>query len=155
MSAIKLDKLILKNILLLNNNIPEANAKYWVTVDEMRERLVGCGVDKVLTVDIIADALKWANRGGCLLTNRKDGRTNYYRPACYSHEAGAPSDQRINLAGSKRVPISPDRNFYKTKKDTSEMLDMVNRALVTFDNECEVQHKQQRIQLRLKKLMHL
>ena len=111
MSGIKFDKLVLKNILLLNNNIPQENAKYWVTVEEMRERLVGGGVDKALTVDIISDALRWANRNSCLLTNRKDGRTNYYRPACYSHEVGSPLDQRINLVGSKRVPISPVRNY--------------------------------------------
>ena len=77
----KLDKSVLKSILILNHHIPAENMKYWVTVDEIRDRLVHCGVDRALSSDMVFQALSVVNRSGILMTKRPDGNTKYYRPS--------------------------------------------------------------------------
>ena len=125
----------MKNIFILNNQTPRQNNKYWVTIEEMRDRLIHCGIDKALTTNMIAEALKKVSRGESFLTRRHEGKTPYYRPAIYSNKSGTPHDQRIHLKGSKRLPITPQRDYFKSTKDTANTLAMVNKALVQFDND--------------------
>ena len=79
MSDVKLDIQVLKNILQLNSALPDDYKKCWITVDEMRERLVHCGVDKALTTDILMTALTRANRSGVILEKRpqKERRSTF------------------------------------------------------------------------------
>ena len=141
MSDIKLEKDVMKNILILNNQTPRENNMYWITIEEMRDRLVHCGVDKALTTNMIGEALKKVNRGESFLTRRHEGKTPYYRPAIYSNESGTPNDQRIVLKGSKRLPITPQRDYFKSTEQTVNMLAMVNQALVQLDNDSHSQCK--------------
>ena len=141
MSDIKLEKDVMKNILILNNQTPRENNMYWITIEEMRDRLIHCGVDKALTTNMIGEALKKVNRGESFLTRRHEGKTPYYRPAIYSNESGTPNDQRIVLKGSKRLPITPQRDYFKSTEQTANMLAMVNQALVQFDNDSHSQCK--------------
>ena len=79
MSDIKLEKDVMKNILILNNQTPRENNMYWITIEEMRDRLIHCGVDKALTTNMIGEALKKVNRGESFLTRHHEGKTPYYR----------------------------------------------------------------------------
>ena len=97
MSDIKLEKDVMKNILILNNQTPRENNIYWITIEEMRDRLVHCGVDKALTTNMIGEALKKVNRGESFLTRRHEGKTPHYRPAIYSNEAGLPMINELFL----------------------------------------------------------
>ena len=93
MSDIKLEKDVMKNILILNNQTPRQNNKYWITIEEMQDRLIHCRVDKALMTNMIAEALKKVNRGESFLTRRHEGKTPYYCPAIYSNESRTPNDQ--------------------------------------------------------------
>ena len=73
MGEIKLEIAVLKSLLMLNNGLPENNNKYWITIEEMRERLIHCGVDRALTTDILRQALKKVNRGEAIMTKRPEG----------------------------------------------------------------------------------
>jgi hypothetical protein len=60
-----------KSIVLLNHHIPADKAKLWVTATEMRDRLVHCGVHQTLTVDMVVDALRRANKDETLIRKRQ------------------------------------------------------------------------------------
>ncbi len=68
-------------------------------MEEMHDRLVHCGVDKSLNVDILAKAINNANRGSNILLLTSMGRINFYRPAKSAGEPGTPKDQRASENG--------------------------------------------------------
>jgi len=51
-----------KQILIINNCLPVEKAALWLTADKICDRLVYCGIDHALTVDIVSHALKNVNR---------------------------------------------------------------------------------------------
>ena len=54
--------------MLLNHHLPADKAKLWVTATEMRDNSVHCGVHQTLTVKMVVDALRWANKDvNCIL----------------------------------------------------------------------------------------
>ena len=93
MTVPSLHKKVLKSLLCFNSLLPTENMKVWITISEMRERLVVCGVHICLTTDILQKALTRVNRGGALMEQRNDGPTSFYRPALYGHDSEAPLDQ--------------------------------------------------------------
>ena len=133
----KLDAAVLKSILVLNHFIPEENMKYWITVDEMRDRLIQCGVDRALSSDMIIQALNQVNRGGSLMTKRPDGKTSYYRPSCYLFEAGAPLDQRKILQGSKRLPNILNKQIEEYEEQGNEFtVEDLSRFSLQHEGQC-------------------
>ena len=44
-------------ILILNNHLPEEQKRLWVTVSEIRDRLVVAGVDRALTDDHVLHSI--------------------------------------------------------------------------------------------------
>jgi hypothetical protein len=106
---------IQRSLILLNHYLPENNKLVWVTIEEMRDRLVHCGVDKSLSIDLLAKALKHANRELSLLTQTKMGRIQFYRPVEFAGEPGTPKDQRASENGPPHrglFTISPSCNDY-------------------------------------------
>jgi hypothetical protein len=61
-----------KSLLLLNKTLPKDKGFIWVTVQEMGDRLVYCGVNSSLTVDMVAYFLKNSNRGNCISYKREN-----------------------------------------------------------------------------------
>jgi hypothetical protein len=81
---------ISRSLILLNLFLPEDNKLVWVTKEEMRNQLVHCGVDKSLSVDILAKAINNANRGSKIFTRTSMGRIIFYWPAELAGEPGTP-----------------------------------------------------------------
>ncbi len=69
-----------RSLILLNHFLPEENKSMRVTIEEMRNWLVHYGVDKLLSVDLLAQALQNANRGFSILTQTFMGKIKFYRP---------------------------------------------------------------------------
>jgi hypothetical protein len=141
MPTIKIEANVLKSILELNLLIPDDNNSYWVTAAEMRDRLVHCGVDKSLTLEMLRQAIKQVNRDGCYLIRRREGNEAYFRPAKLAFSPGTPKDQRNNV-GSKRLPITPARDYFsKSTPESIAKLRLVNDALIQFDTDADVDSK--------------
>ena len=108
----------------------------WVTVEELRDRLVYAGLDRALTPTILEDALKRVNRGECLLSKRLYLGTHYYRPAMFTLESGTPNKQRASAGGySNRLPIMPPEKCLQKSSSTS--LKEVNDALAEFSQAAD------------------
>ena len=60
---------ITRTLLLLNQFLSEENKLIWVTMDEMHDRLVHCGVDWSLSVHLLSNAVRCANRRSTILTS--------------------------------------------------------------------------------------
>ena len=151
MSDAKLDIQVLKNILQLNSALPDDYTKCWITVDEMRERLVHCGVDKALSTEILMTALTRANRSGVILQKRPEGKTKYFRPAIYAHLPGTPLDQRKKWKGERRTPISPERDFLVSKSSQSDTVKAINEALKKYDTAADLASRSAERALRVKR----
>ena len=124
MSDAKLDIQVLKNILQLNSALPDDYKKCWITVDEMRERLVHCGVDKALSTDILMTALTRANRSCAILKKWK---------------------------GERRTPISPERDFLVSKSSQSDTVRAINEALKKYDTAADSASRSAERALRVKR----
>ena len=98
MPTIKIEVNVLKSILELNLLIPDDNNSYWVTAAEMRDRLVHCGVDKSLTLEMLRQAIKQVNRDGCYLIRRREGNE------AYQLVVPAPSLQIENINPAPSIP---------------------------------------------------
>jgi hypothetical protein len=121
-------------------------------MEEMRDRLVCCGVNKLLSVDILAKAIINANRGSNILTRTSMGRINFYWPAELAGELGTPKDQRASENGPpyRRFRLFPSCAGYflmNLKTNVGVMLKNVNDALVSLSNSLEERESlQQRVQ---------
>jgi hypothetical protein len=124
----------------------------WVMMEEMRDQLVHCGVDKSLSVDILAKAINNANRGSNILTRTSMGRINFYQPAELAGEPGTPKDQRASENGPphRRFRIFPSCAGYflmNLKTNVGVMLKNINDALMILLNSLEERESlQQRAQ---------
>ena len=88
-----LDAKINKLILSLESCYPDNNKDIWVTITEMRDRLVHSGVHSSLSLELVKTALTRCNKGGIFMAKRSDGRTSFYRHSLLTHDVGSPSDQ--------------------------------------------------------------
>ena len=132
-------------LLLLNHFLPEENKLVWVTMEEMRNRLVYCGVDKSLSTHILANALRFANRGLSILTQSFMGKVQFYRPVEFAGQPGTPKDQRAskNAPPHRRLfTISPSCEAYfqlHPNQNVVLMLKDVNDCLVSISSALEEQ----------------
>lgn len=92
----KIQKDVCKKLLCLSSFLPTENRKIWVTIDELRERLIVGGVDSSLTTAVMLYSLKAVNKSN-LMSKRPDGDTVFYRPSVFEYESGTPLDQRSKL----------------------------------------------------------
>ena len=133
-----LDAKINKLILSLESCYPDNNKDIWVTITEMRDRLVHSGVHSSLSSELVKTALTRCNKGGIFMAKRTDGRTSFYRHSLLTHDVGSPLDQRKKLSRySKRLQINPDRDYLKTHPDASGKLDVINNALLRYVNDID------------------
>uniref|UniRef100_A0A7S2M0G8 Mutator-like transposase domain-containing protein n=1 Tax=Skeletonema marinoi TaxID=267567 RepID=A0A7S2M0G8_9STRA len=95
-------------IVLLNSYLPDDYAKYWVTVEEMTERLISCGVNSSLQKIDVDGATQHHNKHG-LLEKRLYRHKTYFRPSKY--QQGSPNDQRID----GKFPMPKTRLFQQRK----------------------------------------
>lgn len=142
-----LESKVYKLLLSLNSFYRSENMILWITIDELRERLVYSGVHPSLTTDMLQVALTRMNKGNSFMVKRKDGHTSFYRSALCLHESGAPLDQRTNLSTgySKRLPILPDcRDYLKTHPDAVDKVEFINKALLQYQNDNTAYEQEQR-----------
>jgi hypothetical protein len=126
-----------KSLLLLNNTLPKDKGSIWVTVQEMRDRLVYWGVNTSLTVDMVAYVLRTSNRGNCIIQKRDFNKVAYYVPTVYEEFSVLPTDQRFT-ANNKlewRIDINPDKRYFITCSEATSYLDEVNAVLDAYDEE--------------------
>ena len=84
-----LDAKINKLILSLESCYPDNNKDIWVTITEMRDRLVHSGVHSSLSSELVKTALTRCNKGGIIfMAKRSDGRTSFYRHSLLTHDVG-------------------------------------------------------------------
>jgi len=129
----------------LNHFLPEENKLVWVTLEEMRNQLVYCGVDKSLSTHILANALRFANRGLSILTQSFMGKVQFYRPVEFAGQPGTPKDQHASENGPPHrrfFTISPSCDAYfqlHPNKNVVLMLKDVNDCLVSLSSAVEEQ----------------
>ena len=131
-----------KSILILNNNIPEDQKKLWVTIPEIRDRLVAAGVDRNLSDDHVLHAITHFNND-VFLTRWHDSGVAYYRSPEYVYEC--PYQQRWKESGL------PDRTTAKSILSTAstfiwndtcrQKLHMLNKVLIGLDNHTNQKKK--------------
>jgi len=103
---LKLNSTAVSAIILLSAAFPAKHGKYWLTVAEIREWLVRCGVDSSLQMDDVNNATRNHNKNG-LLNKRKEKSTAYFRSSNYEMES--PREQR---AKHNKIPM-PKKNFFR------------------------------------------
>lgn len=115
-------------ILTLNECIPESCGMIWVTVQEMRERLVRCGVHHTLKTQQIDLAIQKLNRSGRLDKDCYRTRT-YFRQSCFV--GGSPKDQLAN----RLLSIMPRMGYdFSSLSEGSGHLRELNRELERINN---------------------
>jgi len=134
-----------KQILSLESHYPDKNKDIWVTINEMRDRLVHSGVHNSLSLELLEYALTRCNSGSVFVTKRTDGRTSFYRDSSLTHDVGAPLDQRNRLSSryAKRLPINPERDYLKTHHLVRRKLEMINSALLRYADDMDEYNREQ------------
>ena len=135
----KLKPQFMKSLLSLNGDIPDVNSMIWITLDEMRDRLVEGGVDRSLTIELLQSAVTLHNRGERFLSRRAHDNIKCYRPSKYQHIDGTPVDQRSTVGGRKQMnrnlPIHPPKNYFLDTPGTIYKVNLLNEALIEYENK--------------------
>ena len=128
-----------KQLLILNNKLPQEIGKLWVTSNELHERLIHAGVHPSLRFEIVQDAIKRLNGDGAFLATRLYLDIQYYRSQTCHLEADPrdiPSSQRFKIKSTgvkNRININPERDYFKTFE--GNLLATINRAIETIIKE--------------------
>ena len=129
-----LPKDVSKIILILNNSLSDNENGLWMTVSDIRNRLVVGGVDRLLRDDHVEYALTRCNRGEVFMRRRKDKGTSYYRSPLFDNEC--PAEQRWKESGLPDRTIAksilPQVNILKVICNTE--LKLLNNALIKENN---------------------
>lgn len=119
---------------------PRELKKIWVTVEEMHEWLILCGVETLLCPEMLVNVIRRANRNG-LLSTRRYWHTTYYRSCEFNHMSMVPIDQhRLSFHRHHLEPI-------KSNPQAAELLSYINAGLLKYAdniatrNFTEEQHK--------------
>ena len=142
-----LQLIIKRKILLLNNDLPEDLGEYWLTVDELRERLVYSGVLSSLDISTLTSAIQHFNRGENLMKRWAYQDKVYYRSMlAHLHDRSntVPLQQRWKTKGGRttRVCYNPDRNYFVGRHNAN--FEAVNNALDEIENEREERKRKER-----------
>ena len=128
-----------KELLILNNKLPQDIGKLWVTSNELHERLIHAGVHPSLRFDIVKDAIKRLNGDAAFLATRSYLGIRYYRSQICHLEADPtdiPSGQRFKNKSTgvkNRININPERDYFKTIE--GNLLATINRVIETIIEE--------------------
>ena len=142
-----LEILIKRKILLLNNDLPKALGEYWLTVDELRDRLIHSGVSSSLTISTLTLALRNFNRGENLMKRWDHKKKIYYR-SMLAHlrdtSNAVPLQQRWKNKGGRgtRLCYNPDRDYFVGRDNAN--FEAVNNALYEIENEQEERNRKER-----------
>ena len=126
------ETIIKKGILILNNDLPLDVSSYWLTAEDLRNRLIHSGVRKSLSLEMVHDSLRRYNSNEAHLKTRLYNKTRFYRSAIAN--AGdsniLPVGQRvIDKTGRwKRVNYLPAENYFLAEANNKH-LTAVNNAL--------------------------
>ena len=83
-----------RDIISINSTLPKDQAKYWLTADEIHDRLVYCGVRRSLQVSHVDAALRRMGMRAGLVDRHPYNGIAYFRPSLYSDIEDVPNDQR-------------------------------------------------------------
>ena len=115
-------------IISLHNLLPQEQLVFWVTVDEIRQRLVEGGVSHSLTREHISNALRLHNRGQKLLEHRREATSTYYRPCSFEFDNNTVADQRKSPSGRRLrgLAILPPKQYFFSNVYTISMVWLLN-----------------------------
>ena len=160
----KKQALIKRNILQLNNKMPESVASFWVTTEEMHDRLIHAGVSRLLRLDHVKDAVKRFNTNGIFLAVHTQSNTQYYRSQRHhaKDEGTVAIDQRYKPITPKkmskaasiipkstspkaRLSIKPERDYFKGESIPEfESINMALENLEDMENKVKQIEDQER-----------
>ena len=102
-------------ILPLNNALPEEFGRFWVTADEMHQRLLHLGVRRSLSRGMVSEALQRNNAGQKMVAVWEYQKEFWYRSKAVDAADAVPADQRRQRNGrQKRVgkaTFPPENNI--------------------------------------------
>ena len=140
---------IKENILLLNNALPDEVSRYWVTTEELRDRLVHSGVSVSLTLDLVSDAVRRYNKNDEKLKVWRYADVNYYRSTVahvndkqntesplesrYKPEDGKQGGKKFTTGRPNRLDINPQRDYFKNCNNAR--LTTINNALDELEQQ--------------------
>ena len=123
-------------MLKIHNTLPEELGRIWVTVDEIRDRLVVGGVDRALTTSTVKAALKGNNDGELYLRQRPFLKVPYYRSSRLSDEDEVlPDKQRFKSKAGKtnRMQLNPSPDYFT--EVCGHEVRVMNFALIKYEEE--------------------
>ena len=91
-------------ILPLNNAIPEKFGTFWVTAEEMHQRLLHVGVRRSLSRTMVLEALRRNNTAQKMIAVWRHGDDYWYRSRAVDAADAVPADQRPQLPRERRPP---------------------------------------------------
>ena len=137
--------LVKNKIIALNNSLPDDVSYFWVTPEEIRDRLVFCGVHNSLSLKMVQAALQFNNKSEMYLKKRKYSGVIYYRSTeahLKDKENSVPNEQRFTTGKAskweKRICFNPAVPDYFAKTNDSN-LHAINDAL----DKLEIIHQRQ------------
>ena len=122
--------------LQLNNKLPDNVGYYWVTYEELHQRLIHAGVSKLLSLDHVKDAVNRSNKGQRFLAVWTFNNTNYYRSKIIDVKDGikvdVPLDQRY------KAKVTPVKKIGSTlqmpRQQPQELPDLILIRLLIISN---------------------
>ena len=138
------EMIINKGILILNNDLPLDVSSYWLTAEDLWNRLIHSGVRKSLSLEMVHDSLRRYNSNEAHLKTRLYNSTQFYRSAIANAGDSSilPVGQRVNDKTGRwnRVDYLPAENYFLAEANNKH-LTAVNNALqeleVTEDQETD------------------
>jgi len=134
---------IRKLILSLHNELPDNIKHYWVTAEEILQRLIHGGVSYTLKLSLVQEALKRNNNNDLFLVRHEYGGINYFRPTSVHLNDGEnpalPVTQRFKGKSTDRpvrLHINPPHNYFVGEgAPSNDRLLSINRALHALESK--------------------
>ena len=131
---------IKKNILQLNNSLPGKLGFFWVTGEELRDRLVHSGVRSTLSLKMVQESLQRNNPDQMHLKTWRYSDVTYFRSTAAhlkpkEKENRLPNEQRFKTGKAtgreNRVSINPPQNYFVccNNAEIRNLLEVTNKAL--------------------------
>jgi hypothetical protein len=130
-------------VLPLNNALPDDIQHYWVTIQELHQRLIHAGVPESLTLSHVQNALRYNNRNNKYVVKWEFGGVSYYRSVNAHIKEGdnitCPSDQRFrgttSTGSQHRIFINPEHNYFRCSGAPNSYFTEIIKALDDLNGE--------------------
>ena len=140
------DSKLRKHVLPLNNALPEEFGIYWVSAEEILQRLIYSGVRNSLTLQMVQGALRHNNKDDIHIKTREYGGQNWFRSRIVDDNNGEkkgnellPHEQRFRRKGGARNRlascINPARDYFVHSENVH--FTALNRELERFEQKME------------------